>query len=393
MYSTCIFCHSDLGKNESIEHFPIGHRLAFDEARGRLWVVCRRCERWNLTPLEERWEAIEECERAFRSTKLRVSTDNIGLARLRDGTELVRIGAPQRPEMAAWRYGDQFGRRRKRYMVYTGAAVVAGAGIVLLGPVTGIIAGSSWGLWNVASTAHSLYQQHRVRARLNLFKNEAPVPIRRKQLGRIALVDDEGEWALRVPYELPNPETEKFSRLRPWNRLARIDATTIIHGPDALIAAGKLLPAINASGATRNEVSSAVEIIEDTPSPEQLFSRYAIGDSPLNRRVQGRVLSPEQKLSSYFVPTVDFAGRRRALETEGGHVLMNLPKDVRLALEMATHEESERRALEGELSVLEDAWKEAEEIAAIADDMFVPDETREQLEALKEGEGRKRKPE
>ena len=72
MYSTCIFCHSSLGANEAIEHFPVGRRLAFDAARGRLWVVCRSCERWNLTPLEERWEAIEECERLFSSTKLRV---------------------------------------------------------------------------------------------------------------------------------------------------------------------------------------------------------------------------------------------------------------------------------------------------------------------------------
>ena len=72
MYSNCIFCHAGLGANEVIEHFPVGHRLAFDGAKGRLWVVCRRCERWNLTPLEERWEAIEDCERAFRATTLRV---------------------------------------------------------------------------------------------------------------------------------------------------------------------------------------------------------------------------------------------------------------------------------------------------------------------------------
>jgi hypothetical protein len=43
----------------------------------------------------------------------------------------------------------------------------------------------------------------------------------------------------------------------------------------------------------------------------------------------------------------------------------------RLALEMAVHEEAERRALEGELAKLADEWKEAEEVAAIADDMFV----------------------
>jgi hypothetical protein len=39
----------------------------------------------------------------------------------------------------------------------------------------------------------------------------------------------------------------------------------------------------------------------------------------------------------------------------------------RLALEMALHEESERRAMEGELGELQAMWREAEEIAEIAD--------------------------
>jgi hypothetical protein len=125
MYSTCLFCKTDLGANEAIEHFPVGRRLAFDAAKGRLWVVCRKCERWNLTPVEERWEAIEECERAYRGTKLRVATDQIGLARLSEGLELVRIGQPLRPEFAAWRYGDQFGRRRRKSMMQVGASVAA----------------------------------------------------------------------------------------------------------------------------------------------------------------------------------------------------------------------------------------------------------------------------
>src|SRR5512132_836219 len=141
MYSTCLFCNGDLGSNEVIEQFPVGRRLAFDAAKGRLWVVCRKCERWNLTPLEERWEAIEECERLFSSTRLRVSTDNIGLARIREGLELVRVGAPLRPEMAAWRYGDQFGRRRRRHLIMTGGGVAAAVGLVVIGPATGIIAG------------------------------------------------------------------------------------------------------------------------------------------------------------------------------------------------------------------------------------------------------------
>lgn len=39
---------------------------------------------------------------------------------------------------------------------------------------------------------------------------------------------------------------------------------------------------------------------------------------------------------------------------------------------MALHEEQERRALEGELWILEQAWKEAGEIAAIADSLLLP---------------------
>src|SRR5829696_6237805 len=137
MYSTCLFCQASLGKNEAIEHFQVGRRLAFDAAKGRLWVVCRKCARWNLTPLEERWEAIEECERAFSSTRMRVSTDNVGLARLSEGLELVRIGKPQRPEFAAWRYGDDFGRRHRRYVAYTGIAAVAVLGKYVAGPILG----------------------------------------------------------------------------------------------------------------------------------------------------------------------------------------------------------------------------------------------------------------
>ncbi len=96
MYTRCIFCTRDLGANEVVEHFPVGQRLAFDPEKGRLWVVCRRCERWNLSPLEERWEAVEECERLFRDTRLRYSTENIGIARHPAGPDLVRPAPPPR---------------------------------------------------------------------------------------------------------------------------------------------------------------------------------------------------------------------------------------------------------------------------------------------------------
>ena len=64
--------------------------------------------------------------------------------------------------------------------------------------------------------------------------------------------------------------------------------------------------------------------------------------------------------------------------------LKRVPLATRLALEMAAHEESERRALEGELYLLEEAWQQAEEIAAIADDMFLPPSIDAELARLRE---------
>ena len=39
---------------------------------------------------------------------------------------------------------------------------------------------------------------------------------------------------------------------------------------------------------------------------------------------------------------------------------------------MAAHEEAERRVLEGELAELEQAWRDAEEIAEISDNLLMP---------------------
>jgi hypothetical protein len=362
MYSTCIFCHADLGSNDAVEHFPVGRRLAFDAAKGRLWVVCRKCERWNLTPLEERWEAIEECERLFSETRLRASTDNIGMARIREGLELVRIGSPQRPEMAAWRYGDQFGRRRRRHLTYTTIAGVLVAGVVIAGPATGIVAGGGWGVWNILQNANQLYQQRRVRARLTIPDVDKPVLIRLKQLNRVSVMRVDDGWGLAIPLSgarhaavLPSGRI-----MRPSSLNAQPDSVRVLTGAEAMRAAAKLLPAINASGAKKEQVASAVELIGNAPAPAKLFETVAGGFSPARRRRRSTALP--------------------------GHALSNLRMEMRLALEMATHEESERRALEGELALLEAEWRQAEEIASIADDMFVTDATRDKLSDLKRSE-------
>ena len=354
MYSTCLFCNEDLGKNEVIEHFPIGRRLAFDASKGRLWVVCRSCERWNLTPVEERWEAIEECERLFSETRLRASTDNIGLAKLREGLELVRIGTALRPEMAAWRYGDQFGRRRRKHLIYTGVGISAVAGMVVLGPVMGWIAGGGWGSWQIITNLHNLYQHRRVRVKMLVPGDEKPVVIRKKNLDKAALVRVDGDWGLHLTFSRSGNGVYDRNALSFRMKDNSYDVT--LKGEQALKAAGKLLPAVNEDGAKAKDVQSAVQLIGEVGDPARLFDRYAGGLT---------------------------ARTARRFDRDTGHKFMSLPKEVRLALEMAAHEEQERRALEGELAILEAAWREAEEVAKIADDMFTPRETDAQLEKLR----------
>jgi hypothetical protein len=357
MYSTCIFCHASLGANESIEQFPVGRRLAFDATRGRLWVVCRKCERWNLTPLEERWEAIEECERSFRSTRLRVSTDNVGLARVGDGLELVRVGSPLRPEMAAWRYGDQFGRRRRKQFLWGAAGLAGVAGVAVLGPITGLIAGGSLGVLQLANFAHMAYQVKRLRTRVALPDHEGPVNIRYKHLSQIAIVPRAPGWALRIPHEVPWGDTVRLADGSPFRAtpLTPLQQTAFLDGDDALRAAAALLPAINESGATRTEVGDAVRILGESADPSTLVERWSGIPGDPHRRV-------------------------RLLNGESAVLLARLPKEWRLALEMSLHEDSERRALEGELSELETAWRRAEEIAAIADSLLVPESVRLRVE-------------
>ena len=344
MYSTCLFCNGSLGANTVIEEFPVGERLAFDSAKGRLWVVCRRCERWNLTPVEERWEAIESCERRFRDTRLRISTDNIGLARLREGLELVRIGAPQRPEFAAWRYGDQFGRRRRRKIIRVGVGIGAiggvAAGLVTAGVAAGVTFAGGW--WALSRAAESGYRrivygsQKEVVAHVPLPGQDTLLPLQRRDLNRVELRLDQGgsSWRLRVPRDRESAADKDDAEL--------IELT----GADALRAAGIILPAVNWEGASAVELTKATDLVEHADSVEQLFEEAA------SRRARVRSDDSDYALSAYHAP-------------------------VRLALEMAAHEESERFALEGELTQLAAAWRQAEEIAAIADNLLPPPDAEE----------------
>ncbi len=369
MYSTCIFCKTNLGANEAIEQFPVGRRLAFDAAKGRLWVVCRKCERWNLTPLEERWEAIEECERSYRATKLRTSTDQIGLARLSEGLELVRIGKPLRPEFAAWRYGDQFGARRRRNIIQTSAFVAVGAAVPFIGPALGLtLGGSGYGLFQVANFATAMYKRSRIVARLPA-PDGTLLTVRRSDVDETLMLPPTGyaPWGLRISHKKGrDPDV-------PWWHYAADAETTDIRGDDAIRAAAQLLPQVNSKGASARVVRDAVVLAAQSTDPSGSFADAA-------HLAAAQSTDP----SGLFSDAALLAARTRSWNDFGKRAkLTRMPNEMRLALEMISHEDSERRALEGELHVLEEAWREAEEIAAISDDMFLPEDVSKRLAELK----------
>lgn len=372
MYSTCLFCNTSLGVNESIENFPVGRRIAFDSDTGRLWAVCRKCERWNLSPLETRWEAIDEAERLFRGTKLRVSTDNIGLAQLRDGTELVRIGKPVRTEFAAWRYGNQFGRRWRKYAAGSATAAAAPVGHLIF---QGINVGS-WLMHTAASdammplmmggtsvyaigTAVTLLRNIRDRrTRVNV-RDDAGTVLRvpRFWMKRSVIVPANGNRGLSLGLmHLRVLQPGPVGRMQgdPLKQQHWGDAVlSNLTGDHALRALSTILPHVNHDGGTERTVRQAVDSITDAKDLSGIIS-----NAPVRRWSQ----------------SIHTKRWERNLST--------LPASIRLALEMSLHETDERRAMEGELHELENRWKEADAIAKIADEMFLPENMDERLRNL-----------
>ena len=358
MYTTCLFCHVDLGANHFLPTFPVGRRLAFDPKKGRLWVICTRCGRWNLSPLEERWEAIDESERLFRGTRLRMSTDNVGMARFRGGFELVRIGPALLPEIASWRYGTRLARLQAEHE--------QPRGLLIRG--TRLIARAAAGM--LVGYAHSVGLSDDAVLRMRTFRRGQGVLLR---------TSDEYNRPIVVRYshlgaaQLVRPEQDA-----PWQLELQHDSgvATLAEAP-ALRVAGKMLATLNFGVASGSEVQHAIAKLDDAGDPEGYFTRVA---SLAMRTSWGRFPDapqhdePEPRGSFSERLALQLANRsfwgRGGTGSEEATPLYRLPAVDRLALEMAANEDIERRALAGELEALHAAWRDAEEIAAIADELF-----------------------
>lgn len=352
MYRNCIHCSGDLGRNDSVEAFPVGARLAFDAWKGRLWVVCPKCGRWNLTPLEERWEAVEACEKLFRDTRLRVQRENIGLAKLADGTKLIRIGEALPGEVAAWRYGDALLARRQKYVLGAGlmaAASFATVGLTLAGPLVGAAA-----ILNIASLVREYRKSERVIGRIPAEASPTgeALELRRFQLnGAWLTTGEDGKPAVVLPHALDPERGEGL--VGAFTGKAR---PLVLEGDVARVILARAMPFVNEEGATRGRLRDALRLLESAGGVDAYLARVVERGGWLGIRDVGAFRRPP--ITPRPIDWDEVRERRR-----------RLPQASALALEMALNEEAERRALEGELAALRAAWKHAEEIAAIADSL------------------------
>lgn len=112
-----------------------------------------------------------------------------------------------------------------------------------------------------------------------------------------------------------------------------------IPGEEAVRTLSYVMPEINYFGATNARVQDALVLISESGGSEGFLESAARPASAARKDPSALVVG------SYSPP-------------------------VRVALEIASQEQQERRALEDELSILWNEWKEAEEIAGIVDTLF-----------------------
>ena len=295
MYTTCAFCNAKLVGDGGPSGLGVGRRIAFDEWRGRLWVICPKCARWNLTPLDDRLERIETVARAAREAKLLAATEQVALLRWQV-YDLVRVGKPPRIELAPWRL---------KYVIPLTVAAVG------LGVAANVAAGGSLGVfvWNLHRLADGLYVTIVGNRKVNLVEPPiwahcgALLELRAKHVQHARVVP-EAHADIAVVVSCPHCHHE----------------AAVLTGSDAHAVLRQGLSYLNTSRAGRRRAEEAARVVDLAGGPDRLIRDVA------KRELTLRSLRPER----------------------------------RLALEMAVDEQAEVQELERE-------WRDAEELADIAD--------------------------
>jgi hypothetical protein len=321
----CLFCHGRFAHDTRRARLPTSGRIAFDPEQGRLWLICARCSRWNLAPIEERGAALYELEKLARD-KGRTLGRTANVALLQAGAlELVRIGRAGLGERASWRYGRELNRRksafesrRSRIAAYTlGAMQYVGEAMGLADPDLSIDWDDApvadvlrwrrfgWAAWHGRETCPSCLSTLRA-LRYDLAWWVYP------------LRGVDGQLGVGVPCQ----------RCDPWTP----EKVYELHGDLAENVLRRLLAYVNIGGASERRVSDAVRGIEEVGSADAFALRA----------------------------------------TEGRHTLWRMGALGTVGLEIALNESVERRLLDLEVRALEFLWRREEELARIIDEELTP---------------------
>jgi hypothetical protein len=206
--------------------------------------------------------------------------------------------------------------------------------------------------------------------------------LRRRDLNNARLDYSSGKLGLSIldPRPLPWYRSHAYTRVQSEDRV-------MVTGSTAHLLASRAMVDYNSKGASQKDVADALRVIEEAGSSDALIARIGAANRVIippglalqrrqrrERRASRGRIGPRKILGT-------FRGERLDIERDGTTLVgrarqqqpqQYLPRTEALALEMALHDEAERRAMEGELEILEDAWREAEQIARIAD--ALPDE-------------------
>ena len=307
MFRTCAFCNTTFDGDGGPSGLGIGRRLAFDEWKGRLWVVCSRCSRWNLTPLDDRLEQIEMVARAARDGRVAASTDQVALIRWQR-YDFVRVGKPPRVELATWRYGERLRTRQRERMKVVIPLTIAAIG---LGVVANVAAGGGFGVvvWNLHNAVDWFYLRMVGRRKVAMSEPQicahcgTPMQLRARHVQHARVVPD-AHAEIAVVLSCPHCRREGAH----------------LTGADAVQVLRQGLTYLNVTRSGRKRAEDAARVVDETGGPDGLVRDVA------RRELTLRSLRPER----------------------------------RLALEMAVDERAE-------VAELERQWREAEEIADIAD--------------------------
>lgn len=327
MFTTCAFCSGDLGGDGGPSGLGVGRRFSYDGWKSRAWVICQRCSRWNLTPFDERLDTIAALDRMAAAGRVAATSEQVALIRA-GPYDVVRVGQPPRVELAGWRYGERMKAREREKMkvVLPITVAVIGASIAF-----NAVAGGSMGglMWQIPQLANGIYTWTVGNRKVAI---EPPICAR---CGKIMV--------LRAKHV----------------KEARIQRTA--HADLALLV---MCPSCEGEGA----------LLEGGDAESALRSGLTYVNLRQRHKVKKRATEAARQVDAYGGPEA-FLVRQAQREVKIG----TYKGAEALALEMAVDEQAELRELERQ-------WREAEEVADIADGLLVDPAVEDALRRLKQGD-------